>query len=103
MKPKIYLSNPLYSWGSIIGFSIIIGIMIWSYMKHIAIITYSTLVLLITCITMIRLYAYNKSSIFIELTGGYNGITLFVTLYFFVFVTIFTTVVYLYLNKFMQL
>lgn len=86
-----FLTNPFYSWPSIIGFSIIIGIMIWSYMKQIVMITYSTLVLLITCITLIRVVAYNKS----DRWGGYNGIRFFITLYFFVFVTIFSTGGYL--------
>ena len=88
-----FLTNPFYSWPSIIGFSIIIGIMIWSYMKQIVMITYSILVLLITCITLIRVVAYNKSDI--RWNEGYNGIRFFITLYFFVFVTIFTTGGYL--------
>jgi hypothetical protein len=78
--------NIWYSWESILGFSILLGIIVWSYTKHIAFLLYSNIGLLITCIILLNLFAartkYKKQN------GGWNALSFLLILYPFVFISI---------------
>ena len=83
--------NVLYSWPSILGFCIMIGILIWSYTNHITTLVYSTSAIFLVCVTMIQIYAPMKK--------GYNALSFFVILWPCVFLTIaFTLAYFIYKN-----
>jgi hypothetical protein len=87
----------LYSWPSIGGFSIITGIIIWSYINNILFILYSSLGLFTLCVAMLRIYAYRKEE---KYNGGWNGLSLMVILYPFVFLIVGVAAAYLLYEKY---
>lgn len=89
--------NPLFSWPSISGFSIILGIIIWSYINHMLFILYSSVGLLIICLSMLRTYAYRKDQ---NYNGGWNGLSFIVILLPFVFLVVGVAAAYLLYEKF---
>lgn len=83
----------LYSWRSLIGFSIIIGIFIWSYTNHIGFVLYSTSALFVLCVSMIQTYASRKGK-------GYNALSFFMILWPCVLLTIALAVAYIIVDFF---
>ena len=96
MKGPYVGKNGLYAWPSILGFSVIIGIIAWSYINNLLFILYSSIGLLSICVVVLRLYVYKKNGV----DGGWNLISLMVYLYFFVFLIVGITISYLLYENF---
>jgi hypothetical protein len=94
---KPVVGNVLYSPGTFLGFSLMLGIIMWSYIKHIPFLLYSNIGLLITCIILLNKHAYRKNSI--RWNGGWDGLSFGIILLFFVFVSTCVTVGYLLVQK----
>jgi hypothetical protein len=96
MKPVV--GNALYSWGSLFGYSIIAGIVLWSYLNHLPFILYSALGLSTVCAAMLQKYASRKGQL--RWNGNWNGLSFGIILWFFVFLIVSVTIAYLLYEKY---
>jgi hypothetical protein len=96
MKPIV--GNALYSGGSMFGYSIIAGIITWSYLNDISFLLYSTLGLSTLCVAMLRKYAARKGQL--KWNGNWNGLSFGLILWFFVFLIVGLTIAYLLYEKY---
>jgi len=96
MKTPV-VGNVLYSPATIIGFSIIVGIILWGYITHTMFLVYSNVGVLVTCIILLNTHAYRKNSI--RWNGGWDGLSFVIILLFCVFISITMTVGYVLFQK----
>lgn len=78
MKTPV-VGNVLYSPATIIGFSIIIGIILWGYITHTMFLVYSNVGVLVTCIILLNTHAYRK----IQYDGMAGGMVCHLVLYYY--------------------
>lgn len=89
--------NILYSPVTFIGFSIILGIISWSYIQYIPFLLYSNIGLVVTCIILLNKFASRKNTI--RWNGGWNALSFTIILYFFVFITMCLNISYIFIKK----
>ncbi len=97
LKSLNYITDEtvVYSWPSLIAYLIIVGVLVWSYLYHIAVVLYLTLALLFVCAVMIQTYASNKGKLGTFHKGkGYNPISFFAILLPCAFLTILLSCAY---------